>query len=103
MMGDKIQAKKIARIRFTSYKRLRRRCKRYQRSKRNFKKTGLPILIKAAGGGGGKGMIVRNENEFENLLTAKLEAKKYFGNDEVYIEKFLKIQTHRSSNFSREK
>ena len=56
-----------------------------------FCKTGLPILIKAAGGGGGKGMkIVKNENEFENLfLTAKLEAKKYFNNDEVYIEKIF--------------
>ena len=37
--------------------------------------------------------IVRNDEEFENLfLTAKLEAKKFFGNDEVYIEKFFKIQ-----------
>ena len=44
------------------------------------KKTGLPVLIKAAGGGGGKGMkIVRNENEFENLfLTCKIRSKKIF-------------------------
>ena len=53
-------------------------------------------MIKAAGGGGGKGMkIVKNKNEFENLfLTAKLEAKKYFGNDEVYIEKFFENPRH---------
>ena len=39
--------------------------------------------------------IVRNQNEFENLfLTAKLEAKKYFGNDEVYIEKFFENPRH---------
>ena len=53
-------------------------------------------MIKAAGGGGGKGMkIVKNKNEFENLfLTAKSEAKKYFGNDEVYIEKFFENPRH---------
>jgi acetyl-CoA carboxylase biotin carboxylase subunit len=39
--------------------------------------------------------IVKNEDEFENLfLTAKLEAKKYFGNDEVYIEKFFENPRH---------
>ena len=40
-------------------------------------KIGYPILIKAAGGGGGKGMkVVKSENEFGNLfLTAKSEAK----------------------------
>ena len=37
----------------------------------------------------------KNEDEFENLfLTAKLEAKKYFGNDEVYIEKFFENPRH---------
>ena len=57
---------------------------------------GFPILIKAAGGGGGKGMkIVYKKEEFENLfLTAKLEAKKFFGNDEVYIEKFFQNPRH---------
>ena len=45
-------------------------------------------------GGGEKGMkIVEEENQLENLfLTAKNEAKKYFGNDELYIEKYFKIQ-----------
>ena len=57
-------------------------------------KIGFPILIKAAGGGGGKGMkIVNDETKFEELfLAAKSEAKKFFANDEVYIEKFFKIQ-----------
>ena len=37
--------------------------------------------------------IVRKLEDFEQLfLTAKLEAKKFFNNDEVYIEKFLKTQ-----------
>ena len=60
------------------------------------KKIGYPILIKAAGGGGGKGMkVVKSENEFNNLfLTAKSEAKKFFANDEVYIEKFFENPRH---------
>ena len=60
------------------------------------KKIGFPVLIKASGGGGGKGMkIVHKEEEFETLFsTAKSEAKKYFGNDEVYIEKFFQNPRH---------
>ena len=54
-------------------------------------RIGFPILIKAAGGGGGKGMkIVKKDSEFDELfIIAKSEAQKYFGNDEVYIEKFF--------------
>ena len=53
-------------------------------------------MIKAAGGGGGKGMkIVDKESQLENLfLIAKNEAKKYFGNDELYIEKYFKHPRH---------
>ena len=60
------------------------------------KKIGFPVLIKASGGGGGKGMkIVHKEEQFETLFsTAKSEAKKYFGNDEVYIEKFFQNPRH---------
>ena len=97
MMGDKIEAKKIA--------------KKYglpviegseggisdlESGKKLAKEIGFPILIKAAGGGGGRGMkIVRSEKEFDNLfLTAKSEAKKFFANDEVYIEKFFQNPRH---------
>ena len=50
----------------------------------------------AAGGGGGKGMkVVEEENQLENMfLTAKNEAKKYFGNDALYIEKYFKNPRH---------
>ncbi len=60
------------------------------------KQIGYPILIKAAGGGGGRGMkVVKSEEEFDNLfLTAKSEAKKFFANDEVYIEKFFENPRH---------
>tara|TARA_B100000989_G_scaffold128497_1_gene95450 strand:- start:490 stop:1827 length:1338 start_codon:yes stop_codon:yes gene_type:complete len=60
------------------------------------KQIGYPVLIKAAGGGGGKGMkVVKSEKEFENLfLAAKLEAKKFFANDDLYIEKFFENPRH---------
>ncbi len=97
IMGDKIEAKKIA--------------KKYglpviegsdggitdiNEAKKICKHIGYPVLIKAAGGGGGKGMkVVTKEDEFESLfLTAKTEAKKFFGNDEVYIEKFFQNPRH---------
>ena len=97
MMGDKIQAKKVAKqFGLPVIEGSEGGVKDINDAKEILKKTGLPILIKAAGGGGGKGMkIVKNEDEFENLfLTAKLEAKKYFGNDEVYIEKFFENPRH---------
>jgi acetyl-CoA carboxylase biotin carboxylase subunit len=97
MMGDKIQAKLIA--------------KKYglpviegsdsgvsdiNEAKKIIKKIGFPVLIKAAGGGGGKGIkIVKKEEQFEDLfLTAKLEAKKFFRNEEIYIEKFFQNPRH---------
>ena len=97
MMGDKIQAKKIA--------------KKYglpviegsdggisdiSKAKKICDNIGFPILIKASGGGGGKGIkIVKEEREFlQSFKNAKLEASKYFANDEVYIEKFFQNPRH---------
>ena len=59
-------------------------------------KVGLPVIIKAASGGGGKGMrIVNNkENINKSISTAKSEAKKAFNEDTVYIEKFLTTPKH---------
>ena len=97
MMGDKIQAKKIAKENgLPVIEGSEGGIKDVITAKNLCKKIGFPVLIKAAGGGGGKGMkIVNNEQEFENLYsTAKSEAKKYFGNDEVYIEKFFQNPRH---------
>ena len=60
------------------------------------KDMGLPVIIKAASGGGGKGMqVVEDEGEFEELFNrARTEAKANFGDDTVYIEKFLKDPKH---------
>ena len=70
MMGDKIQAKKNAKeYGLPVIEGSEGGVKDLKEAREIIKKTGLPILIKAAGGGGGKGMkIVRNENEFENLF-----------------------------------
>ncbi len=52
---------------------------------------GYPILIKASAGGGGKGIrLVETPNDFDDAyMEAKEEAKKYFSNDELYIEKYI--------------
>ena len=96
-MGDKIQAKKIAKqYGLPVIEGSESGVSDIKEAKKLSENIGFPVLIKAAGGGGGKGMkIVNNENDFENLfLTAKLEAKKFFGNDEVYIEKFFQNPRH---------
>jgi acetyl-CoA carboxylase, biotin carboxylase subunit len=60
------------------------------------KDIGFPVLIKAAGGGGGRGMkVAREPGEIGTLLRqAQNEAKAYFGNDEVYLERYLGHPRH---------
>tara|TARA_B100000780_G_scaffold108940_1_gene76185 strand:+ start:826 stop:2163 length:1338 start_codon:yes stop_codon:yes gene_type:complete len=96
-MGDKIEAKKIAKQHgLPIIEGSEGGVKNYNEAQKICANIGYPVLIKAAGGGGGKGMkVVERESELENLfLTAKSEAKKYFGNDELYIEKYFKNPRH---------
>ena len=60
------------------------------------KNVDLPIIVKAASGGGGKGMrVVTNTEEINNAInSAKAEAKKSFNDDNVYLEKFLTNPKH---------
>ncbi len=60
------------------------------------KKIGYPVLIKAAAGGGGRGMkVARTAEELsEAFSTARAEAKAAFGNDDVYMEKYLTHPRH---------
>lgn len=60
------------------------------------KDAGYPVIIKAASGGGGKGMqVVRSDGEFqEAFTTARREAAANFGDDTVYIEKYLEKPRH---------
>ena len=59
-------------------------------------KIGFPVMIKAAGGGGGRGIrVVQNEEEFPKILKmAQVEAESSFGNPDVYIEKFIDTFRH---------
>jgi acetyl-CoA carboxylase, biotin carboxylase subunit len=60
------------------------------------RRVGWPVLIKAAGGGGGRGMkVARNKEELARLLpAAQAEAKAFFGNGEVYLERYLDKPRH---------
>ena len=96
-MGDKIEAKKIAKMYgLPIIEGSEGGVKSLEDAKKICSTIGFPVLIKAAGGGGGKGMkIVEKETELESLfIIAKQEAKKYFGNDELYIEKYFKNPRH---------
>ena len=96
-MGDKIEAKKIAKENgLPVIEGSDGGVSNFEEALNISKKIGFPVLIKAAAGGGGKGMkIVKKEENFKELFSiAKNEAKKYFGNDEVYIEKFFQNPRH---------
>ncbi|MGL5151071.1 MAG: acetyl-CoA carboxylase biotin carboxylase subunit [Clostridium sp.] len=60
------------------------------------KEIGYPVMIKASAGGGGKGIrVARNDDEFLiGYNTAKAEAKACFGDDTLYIEKFIEKPRH---------
>lgn len=60
------------------------------------KEIGLPVMIKASAGGGGKGMrLVRKESEIKSSIRgARSEARDSFGNDAVYIEKYIDSPHH---------
>lgn len=65
-------------------------------AKRIAQEIGYPVIIKAASGGGGRGMkVAKNEKEISVALsTARTEAKAAFGDDAVYIEKYLGKPRH---------
>ncbi|NOD35102.1 MULTISPECIES: acetyl-CoA carboxylase biotin carboxylase subunit [unclassified Ruegeria] len=65
-------------------------------AKRIGEEFGYPVIIKATAGGGGRGMkVAMNADEMESaFMTARAEGKAAFGNDEVYIEKYLTTPRH---------
>ena len=96
MMGNKIRAKEISskngiqNIPSINYMNNTEEVKKF------ISKIGLPVIIKAANGGGGKGMrIINNVNDLEkSIKSAKIESKKSFNDDTIYIEKYLTSPKH---------
>lgn len=68
----------------------------HEENRKIAERIGYPIIIKAAGGGGGRGMhVVYNESELDNAIAlAKSEAGQFFNNDMVYMEKYLENPRH---------
>ncbi|WP_124041818.1 acetyl-CoA carboxylase biotin carboxylase subunit [Clostridium perfringens] len=60
------------------------------------KKIGFPVIVKASSGGGGKGIriVYKKEDFISNYNTAKSEAQANFGDDKIYIERFVENPKH---------
>ena len=96
-MGDKLSAKKaVLAYDIPMVPGLNEEVTDVDKAKKVANQIGYPILIKAAAGGGGKGMrIVENNSEFENQMKrAVSEAKNAFGNGAVFIEKYITEPRH---------
>tara|TARA_X000000950_G_scaffold157938_1_gene193663 strand:- start:854 stop:2773 length:1920 start_codon:yes stop_codon:yes gene_type:complete len=89
VMGDKIKAKELA---------IKANIPTLEKAEsiKDSKQLGFPLLIKAAAGGGGKGMrIVNNKNDLKDAVAAaKREAKAGFDDERVFIEKYIKKSRH---------
>jgi acetyl-CoA carboxylase, biotin carboxylase subunit len=97
MMGDKIEAKRaMARLGVPLVPGSDGAVPDSHVARRVAERIGYPVLIKAAAGGGGRGMkVARQPDELEDAVRlARTEAHAAFGNDEVYIEKFLDRPRH---------
>lgn len=96
-MGDKIQAKLLMKkMGVPLLPGTEGGVSNFSDAKKAASKIGYPVLLKAAAGGGGKGMrIVRTESDLEAALeSAAKEAQRYFGDGTVYIEKYLENPHH---------
>jgi acetyl-CoA carboxylase biotin carboxylase subunit len=97
MMGDKIQAKRTAKaLGIPVVPGSEGGIADVGAARAIARDLGYPLIIKATAGGGGRGMkVVRNETDLaDSMAGAQAEARAAFGNDEVYIEKFLEKPRH---------
>jgi acetyl-CoA carboxylase biotin carboxylase subunit len=97
MMGDKVQAKKSMRsLKVPCVPGTEDAVTDIEDAKKIADEIGYPVLIKAAAGGGGKGMKVANAaSELADMMAlARREALANFGNDAVYMEKYLSHPRH---------
>ena len=96
-MGDKIESKNLAiKLKLNVIPGHTAPVKNSKEALKISYKIGYPVLLKASAGGGGKGMrIVRKNSELEeNFNAAKSESKKSFGDDRVFIEKYIEQPRH---------
>jgi acetyl-CoA carboxylase biotin carboxylase subunit len=97
IMGDKIEAKRTARaLGIPCVPGSEGAITDDEEALRVAAEIGFPVLVKAAAGGGGRGMkVARTAEDLSNALTsARTEAKAAFGDDSVYLEKFLDKPRH---------
>ena len=97
IMGDKVEAKRTAaKLGLPLVPGSDGPVEGIEEAKQVAAETGYPVIIKAASGGGGRGMkVVQSEDELEaQMMQARSEAKNAFGDDTVYIEKYLGDPRH---------
>ena len=97
IMGDKIEAKRsAAKLGLPLVPGSDGPLESVAEAKHLAKAIGYPVLIKAASGGGGRGMkVVQSEDQLESLMSqAASEARSAFGDDTVYMEKYLSDPRH---------
>jgi len=96
-LGDKVMAKKVAiKAKVPIIKDSQAVLQNYSIALQEALQIGFPIMLKAAAGGGGRGMrVVRTEDQLEKLFNeAKNEAKVAFGDDTIFIEKYVDQPRH---------
>jgi propionyl-CoA carboxylase alpha chain len=96
-MGDKIQAKKVAeRAKINSVPGYLGVIEDAKKAEKIAKKIGFPVIVKAAAGGGGRGMrVVHDPKDLQAaFISASNEARNSFSDDRVFIEKYIKSPRH---------
>ena len=96
-LGDKVKAKQVAlKANVPLIQDSQQDVTSYEIAKEEADRIGFPVMVKAAAGGGGRGMrVVREPDQLEGSFNeAKNEAKKAFGDDTIFIEKFIDSPKH---------
>ena len=96
-MGDKIESRKlISKAGLMPVPGQLKPSRTKREAMKDANNFGYPVALKAAHGGGGKGLrIVKNEEELnQNYEIVKRESEAYFGSDQIYVEKFIKPARH---------
>lgn len=96
-VGDKVQAKLLAKkLQIPTIPGFEGDDSNIEQLKKEAHKIGFPLIVKASGGGGGRGLkIVRDENDFEEMVqSAQSEAKSSFGSSRIFLEKYFMYAKH---------